>query len=102
MPLAHVMKAEIFMTSMKQSGIEWLLGVGAIVLTWEGIIAFWLGCVVTVLTIYKIFLDIQIRRTMLRSKALSQISKNVSSRLPDQKQHEESKTNPLVDAIIEE
>lgn len=75
-------------SSIKHTGIEWIFGFGAIILTWEGIISFWLGFAVTVLTIYKILLDIKINRAMLRSQALSQVSKKVSAAMPEQKQHE--------------
>lgn len=59
--------------------IEWAIGFGASIATSQGMVAFWLGVTVTVLTIYKILLDIQIKRRALKEIKAAEVDKKLDS-----------------------
>jgi hypothetical protein len=51
---------------MKKTLFHWAIGMGASMATLQGSIGVLLGVIVTVLTVYRIILDIQIKRRVLR------------------------------------
>jgi len=62
--------------SLKHSALQWATGFAGTVLTVQGGIATLLGIVLTIATLYKIILDIQIRRISLRKMRLEDTLKD--------------------------
>jgi hypothetical protein len=46
---------------------QWGLGIGGLLLSAQGVVGFILGSSVTILTVYKLYLDVQIRRIQKRN-----------------------------------